>query len=69
MPTAPIHLLANLPGLEDQGLETIQAAHPPARVVAAADLLDLRRNNYTALATFTSTPNTNLHAQFYAWIV
>lgn len=69
MPTAPTHLLANLPGPEDLGLETIRAAHPPARVVAAADLLDLRRSSQQGLPTFTFTPNAKLYVQFHVWIV
>lgn len=52
MPTAPTHLLVNLPGPEDLDLETIRAAHPPARVVAAADLLDLRRSSQQDIKAF-----------------
>jgi hypothetical protein len=69
MPTAPTHLLASLPGPEDLGRETIRAAHPLVRVVAAADLLDLRRNSQHGLTTFISTPNARLHVQFHVWIV
>lgn len=64
MPMAPTHLLASLPGPEDLGLETIRAAHPPAQVVTAADLLDLRRSSQQGIKAFTFTPNFSRSSMF-----